>query len=73
MLPHQYGGFGDPAQPRTINVTTSIEVPEEETLPETISEKTKVSGTTWAKLKEDAMKEEYKEAKFFVSDLTKYS
>lgn len=30
ILPHQFGGFNDPCQPRTVNVSTLVEQPPEE-------------------------------------------
>jgi hypothetical protein len=64
LLPHQFGGFGDPTQPRTINVTTSVEVPKidgAQPIEETLSESTMIVGSTWGKLKASAMKDDYKE------------
>ena len=71
LLPHQFGGFGDPIQPRTINVTTSVEIPKfegAEPKMETLSEETRVNDSTWGQLKPNAMKEDYKET--FVSTLS---
>ena len=71
LLPHQFGGFGDPTQPRTINVTTSVEVPKidgAQPIEETLSESTMIVGSTWGKMKASAMKDDYKET--FVSTLS---